>query len=67
MKMSRKIGLVSLAAATIAVVVAASREPEVQASFKEAQVNFGKWYKKSIEPLTKRLNGFAQANVGKAK
>jgi len=56
MKTSQKIGLVSLTAATVAVVIAASREPKVQAAFKDAQINFGKWYNKNVTSLTKRLN-----------
>jgi hypothetical protein len=62
MKTSRKISLVSLAAATVAVVIAASREPEIQAAFKKAQINFGKWYKKNATLLTKRLDEAFQAN-----
>ncbi|HKM76243.1 MAG TPA: hypothetical protein VJZ32_07485 [Candidatus Bathyarchaeia archaeon] len=57
MKTSQKIiSLVSLAAASVAVVIAASREPKVQAAFSDAQINFGKWYKENVAPLTKRLN-----------
>jgi hypothetical protein len=56
MKTSQKISLVSLAAATVAVVIAASREPKVQAAFKDAQIKFGKWYKKNVTSFTKRLN-----------
>jgi hypothetical protein len=56
MKTSQKISLVSLVAATVAVVIAASREPKVQAAFKGAQISFGKWYKKNVTSLTKRLN-----------
>jgi hypothetical protein len=68
MKRSQKIGLVSLAAATFAVVVAASREPEVKVAFKEAQINFGKWYTKSVRSLAKRLNEAVPVNhTGKSK
>jgi len=67
MKTSRKISLVSLAAATIAVAIAASREPEIQAAFKKAQINFGKWYKKNTNSLTKRFNEAIQTNIGKMK
>jgi hypothetical protein len=68
MKTSQKIGLVSLAAATFAVVVAASREPEVQVAFKEAQINLGKWYTKSVRSFAKRLNEAAPVNhSGKSK
>ena len=68
MKTSRKNSLVSLAAATIAVVIAASREPEIQAAFNKAQINFGKWYKKNATLLSKRLNEATQANkIGKTK
>jgi len=68
MKTSRKISLVSLAAATLAIVIAASREPEIQAAFKKAQINFGKWYKKNATVLTKRLNETIQANkISKTK
>lgn len=68
MKTSHKIGLVSLAAATFAVVVTASREPEVQVAFKEAQINFGRWYRKSVRSLAKRLNEAAPVNHnGKSK
>jgi hypothetical protein len=56
MKTSQKISLVSLAAATIAVAIAASREPKVQAAFKDVQTDFGKWYNKNVTSLTKRLN-----------
>ncbi len=56
MKRSQKISLVSLAAATVAVVIAASREPKFQAALKDAQINFGKWYKTNVTPLAKRLN-----------
>jgi len=56
MKTSHKISLVGLAAATLAVVIVASREPKVQAAFKDAEVSFGKWYKQNVTPLTKRLN-----------
>ncbi len=56
MKRSQKISLVSLAAASLAVVIAASREPKFQAALKDAQVNLGKWYKTNVTPFAKRLN-----------
>jgi len=56
MKRSQKISLVSLVAASVAVVIAASREPKFQAALKDAQVNFGQWYKTNVTPLAKRLN-----------
>jgi hypothetical protein len=55
MKTSQKIGLVSLAAATVALVIAVSKEPKVQSAFTDAQVNFGKWYKTNITPLVRQL------------
>ncbi|MGO9643915.1 MAG: hypothetical protein ACLPY5_04115 [Candidatus Bathyarchaeia archaeon] len=68
MKTSQKIGLVSLAAATFAVVVAASREPEVRDAFKEAQINFGRVNTKNVRSLAKRLNEAAPVNhTGKSK
>jgi len=68
MKTSQKIGLVSLAAATFAAVLAASREPGVQDAFKEAQINFGRWYTKSVRLFAERLNEAAPVNhAGKSK
>jgi hypothetical protein len=55
MKTSQKISLVSLAAATVAVVIAASKEPKVQSAFKDAQINFGKWYNTNITLLARQL------------
>ena len=56
MKRSQKISLLSLAVASVAVVIAASREPKVQAALKDAQVNLGKWYNTNVTPFTKELN-----------
>ena len=57
MKTSQKISLVSLAAATVAVVIAVSREPKVRAALKDAQINFGKWYKKNFTSPNNWIHG----------
>jgi len=63
MKTSEKISLVGLAAAIGAVVIAASRDEDVQTAAKEAQINFGKWYKKTVRSITKRLNEATQVKI----
>ena len=67
MKTSEKISLVGLAAAIGAVAIAASRDEDVHAAAKEAQINFGRWYKKTARSITKRLNEATQVKITRTK